>query len=348
MKDKKELPFVSIVVIAYNEEKSIEFTLKSLLNQNYPKNKYEIIVVDDCSKDKTVEIAKEFPIKLIKHKKNLGRSQARNTGLKYAKGEIYVSFDGDCIAEKSWLKELTKLYANKTEVLGSGGKIILPNRGNLIDKFILEDGCGNPSPIYATEAKSLFARFKSYLTSKFSDLNNNHFYIIKVGNIMGANASFYTSDLKSVKGWDINLKSEEDTDICYRLKSKFPNKSFYWNKNAKIVHNPNMSFSDYLKRPFFRGKDVVKLYKKQNKSLPIFPFPLLIIFFSLLSLFIGIIPFILFLLILPQIFYFWNIIKFFNKFDFSFLIFSYMKFLLEFVFILGLIRGYIILNKDSK
>ena len=344
MKNKKKIPFVSIVIPAYNEEKTIELALSSLLKQFYPRSKYEIIVVDDGSKDNTTNIVSKYPVRLIKHKKNLGPAQARNTGLKYAKGEIYVGFDADCIAEKKWLNELMKIYLFKKDVIGVGGQIISPPLNNLTEKFIQEGGCGNPTPVYVIQSKSIFSRFYSYLKSKLVFNNKSNLRIFKVGNIMGSNSSFYRTDLKSIDGWDNNLSAGEDTDICYRLKKTFPDKDFYVNKNAKLLHNHNLSFFKYIRRPFSRGAEVVKLYRKQKKFPPIFPFPLITIFFSILLGFFNIWFLPLSLILLPQILYFWYPIKFIKKFDKDYLIFPYMQVLLEFSAILGLARGYFILK----
>jgi len=61
-----ELPKVSIIIPAYNEEKSIGRTIESILASDYPKNKFEVIVVDDGSKDNTLKIAKKYQSNLVK------------------------------------------------------------------------------------------------------------------------------------------------------------------------------------------------------------------------------------------------------------------------------------------
>lgn len=346
MKVKPKLPFVSIVLIAYNEEKGIGFSLTSLLNQSYPKNKYEILVIDDWSKDKTAEIVNRFPVRLIQHKKNLGRAQARNTGLKHAKGEIYVSFDGDCIAEKNWLKELIKVYQKKRNVLGVGGKIILKQPKSLTDRFLQENGYGNPLPLSAIKNKNIFSKFLYYLISGLIS-NEQESPISEVGEIMGANSSFYIRDLNKIGGWDKNLDSKEDTDICIRLRKKFPLKSFYGNKNAKIIHDHNLTFFEVIKSNFFRSKDLVSLYKKQKKILPILPFSIIIFLSLILTLLFNLLFFPLVLIFLPQILYFWWPIKSLKKSNLSFLIFPYMQFLLELSGILGMIRGSLILKQNE-
>ncbi|MFP4112217.1 MAG: glycosyltransferase [Candidatus Woesearchaeota archaeon] len=92
----------SIIVPAYNEEKTLAKTIKSLLALNYPKDKLEIIVVDDGSTDKTLEIANmiaskkenKFPVKVLT-KENGGKGQALNISIKQAKGELVGALDAD-------------------------------------------------------------------------------------------------------------------------------------------------------------------------------------------------------------------------------------------------------------
>jgi len=100
---------VSVIIPAYNEEKTIGECLKYLTKQTY-KN-FEIIVVDDGSTDKTLKILQELKNKNLKlkivHGKHSGTGAARNLGAKKATGEILVFVDADMIFEKNFLKKLT-------------------------------------------------------------------------------------------------------------------------------------------------------------------------------------------------------------------------------------------------
>lgn len=80
--------FVSVIVCTYNGEKYIKDCLDALTKQNYPKDKYETIVVDDGSTDRTNKIVSKYSVKVIKHEKNLGICSARNTGLRNANVRI--------------------------------------------------------------------------------------------------------------------------------------------------------------------------------------------------------------------------------------------------------------------
>ena len=92
---------LSIVIPAYNKEDSIRQTVEAIQNSDYPKDKLEIIVVDDGSKDKTVEIAKELKgIKLYVKGYNSGKADAVNYGIRKANGEIVAIVDADSYPEK--------------------------------------------------------------------------------------------------------------------------------------------------------------------------------------------------------------------------------------------------------
>lgn len=95
----------SIVIPAYNEERFIGFCLQSLLDQDFPKERYEIIVVDNGSTDKTVQIAKSFGVRVLFEPKK-GTVFARQKGSKIARGEIIVSFDADSEAPPDWLSKI--------------------------------------------------------------------------------------------------------------------------------------------------------------------------------------------------------------------------------------------------
>ncbi len=101
---------VSIIIPAFNEEKTIVDCLESLSKQTYPS--YEIIVVDDGSTDKTFEVLSKFqyPISNIQYKirrqKHVGPGIARNFGAKHARGEILLFIDADMTFDKDFIKNL--------------------------------------------------------------------------------------------------------------------------------------------------------------------------------------------------------------------------------------------------
>ena len=109
-----KLPTISVIIPTLNEEKYIESSLKSLINQDY-KGKYEIIVADGMSRDNTVRIAKKFTDKVITvTQKNV--AAGRNEGAKIAKGEILLFLDADTILLFNGLTEIIKPFRVKKVV----------------------------------------------------------------------------------------------------------------------------------------------------------------------------------------------------------------------------------------
>lgn len=102
--DKKYEPIVSVITPAYNAEKFISETIESVLNQTF--SHWEMIIVDDCSTDRTKEIVqryveKDSRIKLIQLKENSGSAIARNTAMDHALGRYLAFLDSD----DQWLPE---------------------------------------------------------------------------------------------------------------------------------------------------------------------------------------------------------------------------------------------------
>lgn len=125
-KESSSQLFVSVIVATRDEEASIGKCIRSLLNQDYPKDKYEIIVVNDRSKDQTDKIIKELQdfhanivyVNITKEStKMAGKQNALDVGLKRAKGSIIMTTDADCIAKPSWIKSMVNYFDDKTGVV---------------------------------------------------------------------------------------------------------------------------------------------------------------------------------------------------------------------------------------
>lgn len=108
------MPKFSIIIPVYNVEQYIKKCLDSVINQTY-KN-YEVIVVNDGTKDNSMDIVKNYDVKII-NQKNAGLSAARNTGVKHASGEYIVFLDSDDYIEKDLLDKLNKSSKNKPDII---------------------------------------------------------------------------------------------------------------------------------------------------------------------------------------------------------------------------------------
>jgi glycosyltransferase involved in cell wall biosynthesis len=119
---------VSIIIPTLNHAKYLKNALTSVQNQSFPKDEYEVIVVDNNSTDETPEIVAELNTTGKKEviyvkEPNIGLHNARHAGAKAAKGEILAYADDDVICDKNWLCELVKPYTDP-EVGSVGGKIL--------------------------------------------------------------------------------------------------------------------------------------------------------------------------------------------------------------------------------
>ena len=104
---KNKTPLISVIMAAYNSEKYIAEAIESVLKQTF--NNFELIIINDASADKTLDIIKEYAekdkrIKLINHKQNKGISETRNDGIKEAKGKYIAIHDSDDISKPERFK----------------------------------------------------------------------------------------------------------------------------------------------------------------------------------------------------------------------------------------------------
>lgn len=129
---KQSFPLVSLIVPCFNEAHNLKMVISSLLSLNYPKERLEIIIIDDGSKDKTLEKANQWQkdhksLIRVFSKENGGKHTALNLGFKLAKGEIVGCVDADCLVEKNAiLKMVNHFQDEKTSIVVSTIKILNP------------------------------------------------------------------------------------------------------------------------------------------------------------------------------------------------------------------------------
>jgi poly-beta-1,6 N-acetyl-D-glucosamine synthase len=127
--EPRSYPRVTVIIPAYNEEKVVERTIQGVIETRYPDK--EIILVDDGSKDKTLEIMDKYKKQItILHKENGGKASAINLGLAYATGEIIVVIDADTIIGRDSLIHLAKGFSLSNDIAAVAGNIKVRNRKN--------------------------------------------------------------------------------------------------------------------------------------------------------------------------------------------------------------------------
>jgi glycosyltransferase involved in cell wall biosynthesis len=111
-------PIISIIIPTYNQEKYIARCIRSLLSQNLKKELFEIIVINDGSKDKTDEALKNFEkdLVIIKNKKNLGLPKSLNLGIKKAESNYIIRVDSDDYVNEDFLSIIIKFIKLNPEI----------------------------------------------------------------------------------------------------------------------------------------------------------------------------------------------------------------------------------------
>ncbi|MEM7233069.1 MAG: glycosyltransferase, partial [Planctomycetota bacterium] len=104
-----ELPFVSVIIPARNAAGTLPECLIALRTQSYPKDRFEVIVVDDASTDSTAEVAQFFWAKVVQVPPS-GPGGARNAGVRESKGELLFFTDADCAPNPQWMRSLVDAF----------------------------------------------------------------------------------------------------------------------------------------------------------------------------------------------------------------------------------------------
>jgi glycosyltransferase involved in cell wall biosynthesis len=122
MSSKSELPLVSVIVPVQNGADSIVRNVEALLAQDYPREKYEVIIVDNGSLDSTKELTGKYPITLLEENGVKNSYVARNKGISFSKGQILAFTDSDCVPDPGWLSAGVKALLDENAYM-AGGKI---------------------------------------------------------------------------------------------------------------------------------------------------------------------------------------------------------------------------------
>ncbi len=132
MRDDSYLPTVAVAIPLFNEGEGIFHTIKSLLQLDYPADRLEIIVVDDCSTDDSYDWAKEAAeghpnVTVLRNERNMGKRHAINRAVRHTRAEVVVSVDSDVRVDKRALRELVARFTSP-EVAAVGGRTYVVNR----------------------------------------------------------------------------------------------------------------------------------------------------------------------------------------------------------------------------
>lgn len=216
-------PRVSVVVCAYNAADTLEDNLRSLERLTYPN--YEIILVNDGSKDRTSEIGHSFAKVRVVDTPNAGLSAARNVGLAEATGEIVAYTDADTRVDPDWLTFLVQPFLN-SDVVGSGGPNVVPADDPFIAQCIAR-APGGPTHVL--------------LDDRIAE------------HVPGCNMAFRRDALLAIGGFNpIYLRAGDDVDVCWRLQGRGGKIGFA--SSALVWHHHRASVKAYWRQQVGYGE----------------------------------------------------------------------------------------------
>jgi len=183
MIDKKTENFlsISIVIATFNSERTIKKSLESIKKQHYPKNKIETIIVDGGSKDNTLDIAKEYSVKIFKTPKHLQNAEYnKGVGVNKAKNEIVLLLDHDNILpHEKWLEKMILPFMENKDIVGvEPMRFYYDSNMTILDRYFALLGGNDPVAYYLGKDSHLSWAFDKYnLYGKSKDVGK--YYIVE-------------------------------------------------------------------------------------------------------------------------------------------------------------------------
>ena len=233
-----EKPYVSVVIPTYNRSGILPLCLDSLFNQTYPKDCYEIIIINDGSKDNTEDVLREFEKKapcdfIWASQKNQGITRAENFGLSKAKGAIVCFTADDCITDKNWILHLVNGFI--TDTIGAvGGKVVSYQIITPIQQFIEDSGVLD---------QETFAKRNTLITG---------------------NAAYWRHILITIGGFDSHLNACEDLDIS--IKTQRLGYTLRFIPDAIVQHDHPATVKGFFSQQYRNAIGYVRLHRKYGQK----------------------------------------------------------------------------------
>jgi len=224
---------ISVVVPAYNAERTMSFCLEALLCQDIPREEYEVIVVDDGSIDATAAVVSRFPVRLLAQA-NQGPAAARNRGAAAAAGELLLFTDADCVPEPGWIAAMIVPFADRQVVAVKGS--------------------------YRTRQREIVARFAQLeFEERFTMLAER----ASIDMVDTYAAAYRREVFLDLRGFDTSFPeaNNEDTELSYRMASQGMKMVFAPNAVVYHLRHPD-SLVRYARLKFGRGYWRMVVYRR--------------------------------------------------------------------------------------
>jgi len=219
---------ISLIIPARNEEENIGKLLNALQKQTYPKNLFEIIVVNDHSDDKTIDIVKQFPDVILLDLKddsiNSYKKKSIEQGINAASRKLIITTDADCIPPLTWLEAIGSFYEEKDPVF-IAAPVVLQNNSSVLQIFQALDFL----VLQGITAAAVYKQFHSMCN--------------------GANLAYEKKAFEEVSGFASidTIASGDDMLLMHKIRKKFPGRVSYLKSKKVIVSTqPMKTWKEFL------------------------------------------------------------------------------------------------------
>lgn len=235
-----DLPSFSIIIPTYERPAQLATCLQSLARQNYPPEKFEVVLVDDGGAQSLESVIEEFRERLnvsLLRQQNTGPAGARNFGAAHARGQFLAFTDDDCAADKDWLRALS-VYFNRTPDRLIGGRTL--NALSL-----------NP---YAETSQLIIEVVYSHFNANPND------------------ASFFASNnfalsaerFRELGGFNSSFTTSEDREFCDRWLARGFGMTYA--PEATIYHAHNLTLSALWRQHFAYGRGALRFHRARSAN----------------------------------------------------------------------------------
>ncbi len=222
---------ISIIIPVLNSEKFLAGCLESIFSMKYPRGSYEVIVVDNGSKDRSVEIAKKYGVKvLVKPKVNV--SAVRNFGARESTGDVLAFVDSDCLVSENWLASAVPYF--KDPAIGMVGSLC------------------------AVHEKDMTWVGKAWNSCMKKRQLNGETDRLGCGNIIIRKRCF-----EEINGFNDDLVTGEDDELCHKLREA--GYRIYSDPAIKVYHlGEYRTLTQFFRKETWRGYETFRLFLKHK------------------------------------------------------------------------------------
>ena len=229
------IPYLSIIIPVYNAQKTLKKCLRAIFSSDY--QDFEVIVIDDGSRDNSLEIASLFNCQIIKSEHNQGASATRNKGTKMAKGEVLLFIDADIVIKRDTLNLFVESLKDYAAVFGI---------------YSQKPGINNLLSLY----QNFYAHKSMMATKEITSMFYSYCAAIKKGLF------------EQVGGFNETWKRATFEDVEFGLRVAEKGHQIYLHKRIEVVHHVSYNLKRFFKNYYYKSLDLSKfMFSKKRLSL---------------------------------------------------------------------------------